>query len=268
MKIATIINAHNNTDLVLDTIDSVLTYVTNDMLLIYDKASSDWGETVQLPIPKIEGFHHGYWRAPYRNLMYGIWNLSQLHPDSDWYCYTEPDVLFASSEFKEDLEALDDDTWLMANDFKKGDPEDDYSLLELICGFDLPKRAHSVLGCCTFYRGDFIRKLDKEFDFFERFITYTNEFQQGFFPGFESYDFGEHCLPTLILNMGGKIKGLASWADKFRIWQGNFRKYPMRFKPPIDPKLEDFPESSIIHPLKEVDHPLREMYRMKRYVKR
>ena len=271
MKIAVTLNAHNNTPLVLDAIDAVKRYVTDDILMIYDKASANWGSEAKVPVCKLEGFIHGYHRSPYRNVTLGLWETAKLFPNVDWYCYMEPDVLFASDSFKDDLNK-DDDVWLIANDHRDiGSYKEDveFPLLEKLISSDI-KQVYSILGCCAFYRKEFVQTL-MEADFFDKFLWYTNVFQNGFFPGKNSryvYDFGEYLYPTLVSHYGKKTHQLACWDSHFRIWRGNFRKYPMRFQPQLDPLKEDYPESAILHPIKDIDHPIREMKRMQRNANR
>ncbi|MHA1948289.1 MAG: hypothetical protein ACW99G_03475 [Candidatus Thorarchaeota archaeon] len=273
MKIAVALSAHNNTPLVLDAIDAVKRYVTEDILMIYDGASKEWGSTVKVPVCKMEGLVHGYHKAHYRNFALGLWETAKLFPDADWYCCIEPDVLFTSSGFMEELDASDDDVWGLANDYRSNDkyPQQkiEFPLLEKIIGEKI-KRVFSILGCCAFYRKEFIDKLI-EIDLFNKVLWYSNSFKKGYFPSTNDkyvYDFGEFLYPTLIDHYGKKMKQLAYWDNDLRIWGGNFRKYPMRFKPEIDPIKEDYPESSILHPIKDVNHPIREMKRMQRNANR
>lgn len=255
MRICTVVNAHGNTDVLLDTIDSITTYVGRDALVLCDGSTwESWGRDVALPVPKVQGFRHGWPRAPYRNVALGLMTLHQQHPDSDWYCYTEYDVLFASSSFKKDLKG-----WCVGSNYREIPTE--LTLVEKIARMPLADGRY-LLGCCVFYNGEFIRKL-VSMDFFERFLYYTNEFTKDFFPGFDEYDLSEFLYPTLAHTLGGEITGLSAWTDYPGLWRGNFKKYPLRFRPDLDPS-EVFPEASILHPVKDYDNPIRQELRGRR----
>jgi len=98
MEIAVTLNAHGNTELVLDTIDSIKTYVSNDILVVVDGSYWDsWGEITKLPVYKLKGFEHNFLKSPYKNLTLGLNKTLDTFGDHyDWYCYTEHDVLFTS----------------------------------------------------------------------------------------------------------------------------------------------------------------------------
>jgi len=269
MRLAAILNAHENTDLVLDTLDAVRTWVTDDILVVVDGAHwKKWGKDAKLPAHKLEGFIHNYYRGPYRNVTLGLKEAVNKWPDVDWYCYLEPDTLFASDSFKEDLAGAEKrGTWCVGND----PVSDDYnlSLLNSILDDDI-KCTKYLLGCCVFYKAEFIHKL-RDIGFFEKFLYLTNDFQEGFFPEYTGtsvtssggHDFTEHLYPTLAHHFGGKVDGLAGWSSNFNLWRGNFKKYPMRWRPDLE-EHEDFPEASIMHPLKTADHPLRTIHRIRR----
>jgi hypothetical protein len=251
MKIATILNAHGNTQLVADTIDAIQTWVSKDILmLVDDKAWEVWGENVELPVHKMRGLYHNFRRAPYRNLTCGLKTIVDFWEGYDWYCYCEYDVLFTSDGFKKDLEdAQSQNVWCLGNDYREANYK--FPFLENIIQAKLG-RSQYLLGCCVFYSGAFLRKL-KEVDFFNKFLLYTNGFTDGFFPGYEEqggYDFGEHLYPTLAAHYGGGVKQLAGWNAVFEQWQGNFQKYPMRWKPELNWN-DNFHNASIMHPVKE-----------------
>ena len=253
MKIATILNAHGNTELVSDTVDAIRTWVSKDVLMVVDDVAwKSWGETVALPVYKLQGFLHDFDHAPYRNLTLGLKAISDLWPDCDWYCYCEYDVLFTSSAFKDDLaKAKKDNIWCLGSNFKEGDMK--FELLEKIIKEKIDSSQY-LLGCCVFYSGEFIKKL-KQIDFFNRFLAYTNDFSEGFFPFYEiqgGYDFGEHLYPTLAKHYGGGIKEFSYWHQNFAHWNGDFKKYPLRWKPELTWE-DNFKEASIMHPVKAYD---------------
>lgn len=264
MKIATVLNAHGNTELVLDTLDSINCFVGRNTLVVVDGAHwESWGKDVKLPAYKVEGFRHAFNRAPYRNLTLGLNTLTRLFGlDLDWYCYCEYDVLFTSDSFKKELEqASKENVWCIGNDHRVA--EFKFPFLERIIGEKIGP-SHYLLGCCVFYSGKFLRKLH-ELNFFEKFLFCTNEFNQGFFPGYEEqggYDFGEHLYPTLAAHYGGQIREFARWNNVFEQWQGKFQQYPMRWRPELTFDDNDV-NVSIMHPVKR-DTDLRWFHRAKR----
>lgn len=274
-------NAHGDTELVLDTLDAIRTYVTQDIIVVVDgTAWHSWGKHVDLPAYKIQGFRHGAPRSPYRNVVLGMKEAAQWQK-SDWYCYCEPDVLFTSSNFKVDLKfAEENNIWCVGNDYRFRDIT--FPLLESMLGLKF-RCSRYLLGCCVFHSHKFVEKL-LEIDFFERFLHLTNAFHSGFFPGFEAqggYDIAEHIFPTLAHQFGGRVAQFANWvanndhlpnrqylpnerkpvAAEGGTWEGSFQKYPMRWRPEIE---EFFPEAYIYHPLKEFNNPVREYYRQQR----
>ena len=100
-----------------------------------------------------------------------------------------------------------------------------------------------------FYNAKFLHLL-KSMNFFDSLLSWTNGFDKGFFPQFDEYDVSEHLYPTLAAHLGGKVKHMAWWNDMFG-WAGNFKRYPMRFRPPLG-EHDYFPEASILHPVKEM----------------
>lgn len=258
MKIAVILNAHGDTPLVLDTIDAIKTWVTDDILVVIDGAARKWSENVDLPVVKLNGFRHNCPKSPYRNVTLGMMETVKKWPDADWYCYMEYDVLFTSSEFKRDLEFGNKDLWCIGNDSRHGSYK--FPLLETITKMKFNCSKY-LLGCCVFHRGKFLRKL-QDMNFFERLLYYTNDFDKGFFPGYDGYDFAEHLYPTLAHHLGGKVGHFASWGGA-EGWSGNYLRYPMRWKPELSLK-ENFKDATIMHPLKSVDHPIREHHRINR----
>lgn len=265
MNIVTILNAHGNTDLVLDTIDSIKTFVGDKILVVVDGAAwDDWGEKVSLPALKVRGLNHNFYKAPYRNYTLGLklatekWDPKEV----DWYCYVEYDVLFNGSEFKRDLElAKQYNVWCLGNDLRISSMK--FKYLEKIIKEEIAS-SYYLLGCCVFHNSHFMNVL-KEHNFFDTFLTATNEFLNGYFPGYEEqggYDFGEHLYPTLANHFGGKVAQFAYWNEFLEQWNGKaFKKYQMRWKPEIT-LAEAFPEASVLHPVKERE--LRSIYSRKR----
>ena len=266
LKIATVLNVHGGTEIVKDTLDSIKTWVGNKTLVVVDGAHWDWGQSTELPAVKVQGFYHNCPKSPYRNMTFGLMQAARTWPKMDWYLYCEYDVLFTSSDFKEDLvQAQEENVWCMGSDYRIQSLK--FPLLEAMLKTEFQDSRY-LLGACVFHSGDFIRKL-VEMDFFERFLNYTNPFPHGFFPGFDEqggYDFGEHLYPTLANHYGGGIKQTAVWKQGplGNFWGGNFRRYTVRFRPEIDAVAEHYPEVSVIHPIKDYQHPIREFHRIKR----
>lgn len=258
MKIATVLNIHNDENLVKDTVDSIIKYSSKDVMCIVDATSTAWaeefGECIGVPLHR--GFFHNYPKSPYRNVALALNLISEVH-DADWYCVTEPDVLFTSSNFKIDLEEKEKlGFWCIGNDHRV----QNHKLPYIEKTFDL-NFTHSeyLLGCCVFYHKDFVKKL-KEINFFNKFLTLVNCFPKGEYPNFKEYDISEHLYPTLARHLGGRVGGLAHFDTAQQRWLGKFEKYPMRWKPELDPS-ECFEHACIMHPIKDYFHPIREYHR-------
>ena len=260
MKIATILNSHANTDLTVSTVQSIQRWVGPDMFVLIDGATWDsWGKTAELGAAKLQGIYHNSPISPHRNITLGLYNALQIWPDADWFCCTEYDCYFGNDSFKEDLEAADKKgVWVLGNDFR--DEKYDMSYLSQMLKIDI-KGSKYFLGCCIFLNAKFIRKL-AEINFFKTFLDWTNPFEQGYIPRFNGYSFVEHLFPTLADYYGGKLEQLAKW-NWGVLPEGNFRRYPMRFIPNIDPETEMYPEMAIAHPVKELGHVFRHMYKSK-----
>lgn len=260
MQIASVLNVHSQPDLIRDTIDSISTYMTEKILVLVDGAS--WVELKdQLPnVAKVEGFYHNVPKSPYRNVALALQTAAYTYPDVDWYCYSEPDVLFGSDRFKHNLKAAEEKkVWMLGNDGHVS-----HEALPLIQAMlnEPFKSSYYLLGCCLFFYKDFIKKL-LEIDFFERFLTLTNGFEAGFFPFYDSYDLSENLYPTLCRHFGGNI-GVFATFDHEKKWHGAYEYFPVRWRPELDAETENFPNASIMHPLKTYDHPIRVLHREKR----
>ncbi len=271
MEITTIVHTHGKPDVTFDTVDSIKAYMTNQILLLVDGAgwhNFDKNSSVSM----LKGFHHGYYRAPYRNIILGLMSAAQHWPDSDWYCYLEYDCLIGSSVFKKDLAAADkSNVWLIGNDFReKEELKVGFPLLEVMLKTKFEEIVY-LLGAALFYNKKFIKKCIEE-NFFERFLYYTNEFKQGFFPGYQgpaAWDLIEHMMPTLAQHWGGKVAQFAKWSQKSKTWVGgNYRRYPIRWQPDLFLVEHEYLQASVMHPLKEYKHPVREFHRNKRQLKK
>lgn len=260
MKIAVLLNVHENNPVVMDTIDSIRTHVTDDVLMLVDGLAWSQFDDFEAPVSKVCGFKHGIPKSPYRNMALGLKLLYENWPDADWFCYTEYDVLFASDRFKHNLKLADEmNVWMLGNDGHIDEKE--MPLVESMLGCKF-KSYYYLLGCCQFFSSKFLKKL-AEIDFFDRFLSLTNQFADGYMPGYIGYDLSEHMYPSLCRHLGGNVGVFASYDDMGQ-WHGSYKRFPMRWRPEIDPDTENFPELSIVHPVKEFDHGIRVEQRKKR----
>lgn len=263
MKIATLINAHSDENLLKDTLDSVRRYCTEDAMILIDGCSwENWGSKLDLGVECIPGLLHGKSKSPYRNVAYGLKVLSEKFHDADWYCYVEQDVLFASERFKIDLrEATKRSVYCMGNDFRYNRGKD-LKILQRMLGKEVGFTAY-LLGCCVFYSKAFVDKL-LQMKFFDRFLVYTNDFDKGNLPGYADYDISEHLYPTLALVLGGRVEPLGFYDSAKEAWGGDFKTYLMRFRPQINYNVDPWMHASILHPIKNYNDPIRNFFRLKR----
>lgn len=258
MNLSVVLNIHDNSKIVFDTLDSIQTWMTNDILVIVDGEFWDKLCDLSMNAYKLEGFRHACSQAPYRNIHLGLLKAAEQWPDSDWYCYLEYDCLVGSDEFWSDLKVADKmGVWCLGNDHRIGNRT--FPIVENKFGIQF-KESHYLLGCCIFYKREFIENL-MEMDYFNKFLNMTNSFAKGFFPHYDGYDITEHLMPSLAANLGGKVAQLASFTERLNRWNGNYQKYPLRFRPELD---EMFTSASIMHPVKNYDNPLRVFHREKR----
>ena len=265
MEIATILSSHTDTALTVNTIESIRKWVgTNCFVVVDGSAWNSWGKDASIG-PKLQGLIHNCPISPHRNIVLGLMNAFELWPNADWFCHTEYDVYFGNDSFKDDLKDADErGVWCIGNDYR----EENYnmSFLEQMLHIKIEGSKY-LLGCCVFLNGKFVRKL-AEIGFFSTFLRWTNPFEQGFIPFFEGFSFIEHLFPTLAHYYGGKVEQFAKWNERMLLWEGNFKKYPMRFRPDLDPNADYFSEAAIMHPIKDVMHPFRMMYKRKSNGKR
>jgi len=259
MKILTILSVHDRVDTSLDTFDSILSNLSEDVIFLIDGCNWDCWEGVDVAAHKLKGFRHGCPKSPYRNMALAL-DFACGFGDFDWICYTEYDVLFTSPRIVSQLmKASEMGVWMIGNDGHVDDKE--MPLIESLIGEKLTSHYY-LLGCCQFFHRDFMRKLN-EIDFFDRFLNMTNEFSEGYMPAYSGYDVSEHMYPSLCRQFGGNIGVLASYS--FGEWHGAYKHYPLRWRPELDPETEDFDEASVMHPLKDYDHPIRRKHREKRH---
>lgn len=268
MKLAVVLNVHGNTEVVLDAIDAIRAWVTNDILVIIDGQNWEWGRSTPMPAFKMQGLIHAFNKNSYRNEALGLKCCYEVFPNADWYCYVEYDTLFASDKFKDDLaKGSDEGIWCMANGLKSVDIKLPY--MNFVLNDDNFVLSHWFLGCCVFFNRKFMEKMN-EVNFFNRLLELTNGFTKGFFPEMDEKgicDISEYLYPSLAVHLGGKVKQFANWDSSLLGWAGDYKKYPMRPWPELDEKFL-FPEAAIMHPLKKFDSSIRQFHRIKRLRKK
>ena len=253
MEIATVLNVHANSDVNIDTIDSIFTYVTEKVAVVVDGFGWDKFKSVDLPVHKVKGYRHGQPRAPYKNVALGLMTITDHWPEADWYCYCEYDTLFASDRFKKNLQLADEsDVWMLGFDGRV-DPQR-IPLVEAMLGEPLT-RGYYMIGCCQFFSAKFMNTL-KDIRFFDRFLNMVSSFPPCDFPHYKGYDISENLYPSLARHFGGNLGVFATWDGKK--WHGDGEHYPIRWQPEL---VEVHPEASILHPLKQYDHPARVHHR-------
>ncbi len=262
MEIAALINTHGNPEVTIDTIESVKAYATDKIVLLVDGAAWDQYESLPgIQVPMLKGFYHNYYKAPYRNVALGLMLMVKHYPAADWYCYLEYDCLIGSSVFKKDLlQAEKDNIWCLGADYRDKQKVS-LPLIEAMLKTKFEESFY-LLGAVMFLHKKFIQKAI-ELDFFSRFLTYTNEFKNGFMPGYTAWDATEHMLPTLAKHWGGGVGQLSKWSQKVGMWSGNYRRYPIRWQPGLTEE-DECVQASIMHPVKDMDHPIRAYHRKKR----
>lgn len=263
MKLAIALHAHKDAELVKDTARFLARWGSENILVVVDGRSPKWITESNFPFPHIVGFRNktrSVFRnhSSYRNFTLGLLKTLEYYPDCDWYCSTEYDVIFGSDEFKEDILALSDNVYCVGFNGRKTFMS--LPFLEHIIGSKCYVQTY-LIGCCMFFRREFLLKV-KYSGLFERVLGFTNEFDDGRFPGYweqGGYDFTECLFPTLVNFFGGEIASFSSWNAKKKIWTGDFKKYPIRW--PTKLSIEDSLVASIMHPVKEFEDPVRIYHR-------
>lgn len=273
MKIVAVLNAHENSPVFRDTLESVRHHLTEDVLVVVDGKSWDqFRDDDSIPAFKLEGFQHGVkhpmFAERYRNACLGMMKAWETWGDSaNWYFSLEYDALVGSSLIREHLNEADAlGFWLLGNDHRQYE-----GAIPFIEDFQKHKlNLHYLLGCCLFFSRDFMKALSKD-NFFERFLNFTN-FRGGPINIVDSlgkthpvHDVGEFLYPTLAVHYGGKVKEIAChlgcW-EGVEQWRGNYEYYPMRFRP--DLTEQPFPQACVMHPMKDFDNPVRTYHRERR----
>ena len=262
MEIATLLNTHCPLT-TADTLESIMTFVGGSVIVSIDGAAWNSFKEIKLPAYKLKGFYHNCPKSPYRNVALGLKTLYEKFPNSDWYLYTEHDCLFASDQFKKNLTIADkQDIWMLGNDGRQERGKYQFPLIEAIINEKITT-CHYLLGSCMFFCNEFMEKL-AELDFFNKLINISSHFTEGYFPSYDGYDLSEHLYPTMATHLGGDIGSFAAWNQVTRAWTGSYSKFPVRWQPDLDPNTEDFKDASIMHPLKDYNHPTRIKQRKRR----
>lgn len=267
-KIAVVLNAHENSLVLKDTLESIRFYWTNNVLIAADgKNWAEFRDDERLPALKLEGFFHGKPSSPYRNMCLGLMNAWSIWGDQvDWYVYMEYDCLVSSGETLNHLKAADEaGLWLIGNDRRLNTMQ-----IPFLNRFEKTElQIHYFLGCCLFFNKKFMQEM-KNRNFFERFLTFTNFYDDIYFLNDKSgkkemvYDLSEFLYPTLAVHYGGKIQEIACWTDTNGPWRGDHEHYPMRFRP--DLTEQPFQKACVLHPMKKYENPVRSYHRQIRHL--
>lgn len=261
MELAFLVNVHSDPATIIDTVSSIFEYGSANILVLVNGASWDELSSLEVPVPKVKGLPHTSRRSPYRNVALGLKLLTEQWPNADWYCYTEYDTLFASNRFQHNLKLAEaNGVWMLGSNGRVD--ESQMPLVESLVGEKF-RSVYYLLGCCLFLHKDFVHKLNS-IDFFDRFLFLTNSFSDGHFPAYNGYDISEHMYPTLCRHFGGKVGVFSTWDEMKAEWHGSYKYFPLRWKPELNAETENFPEASILHPLKSADHPIRQHHKERR----
>lgn len=256
VKIATHVNSGIDSNLLQDTLESIRFFVTKDILVTRDAVLEP---CLLSNVYTVSGFSYGDNKSPYRNIALGIYHLYQLFPNHDWYMYCDYDVVFLSSRITEQLKLAERmGVWLVATNGRYEQLE--IPFLKSFCGRSC-QYSYYVLGCWFCMHRHFLEKLIR-LDFFNKFLFLTSEFREGYFPNYDRHDISEHLYPTMCRLFGGNI-GILSSYDEYGRWHGNYRYYPVRWKPEM--KYQDeFKEACVVHPVKDYHNRFRVISREKR----
>jgi len=247
MKIAAILNCTLETGIIIDTVESILFHMTDKILVISEKSFSyentSWLEKIGVP---------------YKDLTFGLQTAYELYPDYDWYCYLQDGCVINSDRFKSSLEIAEYyDIWM----FGSNGHVDNRQIVTLnsIAGEDVTANSYYLSDSCQFYKGDFIRALAKDLNFFEKFFNITGNFS-GNLPNYEGLNPAEHIYPTLARYLKKNIGVFSIWDQG--IWHGSGKYFPIRHSPEITE--DEFKDASILYPLKDYNNHLRTYFRKNR----
>lgn len=259
--IAVVLNAHENSPVFRDTLESVIHHWTDDVLVVAD--AKNWGQFGGLGVRVLEGFYHGRPSAPHRNVCLGLMKAWETWGKSrGWYCYMEYDCLVGSQDSMSHLkDAAAAGIWMLGNDLRFEERRIPFLERFQRCKLNI----RYLLGCCLFFNVEFVSALASD-DFFERYLSFTNFNMDA--PTLvdteggreEVYDVSEFIYPTLAAHYGGRVAEIASWEGSH--WRGDGERYPMRFRPDLEEF--EFHRACVMHPLKSFDAPARSWHRSHR----
>lgn len=254
-QFAAFVYTHNNPALTFDTVDSVQFWVSPDVMVLVDAAGWQNFHQVPAPCPLVKGLLHGQPKSPYRNVAFGLLELSKRFPDAQWYVYVEQDCLFGNAAFKEDL-AKNPGKWFAGTNLR-GPRQWKLPKLNEIVGGEIEEEVY-VLGCVMFFHRNFVNQLKKD-EVIDRLIQQTESLPTGVFPGFTGYAFEEQLFASLA-NYYKKNSVLGLSHEDRRSPRHNWLKYVVRWQPDIEAN-EVSPGASIIHPSKNPYSTIRCHYR-------
>lgn len=259
MKMAVVVNAHSNPEVIRDTLDSVRAHLSvssgDKLLLMLDGGTHD-GLVAQndFDCEVLRGFKHMCGNSPYRNVCLGLRSLYDGCPDADWYLYMEQDCLITSGVFKDDLQKAGTDVgcfgfWVHQTtrgfSHKEGVP-----ILEGLWGGRM--NYWWMLGCYFFIRRDILDALkNRKNDFLGRLLVATDGFGRTL-PGIDPCHCVEETLiPSVVASLGKRVCSLAA-LDK------TAKRYKVVNRPDFLLMDLDLSAISLVHPTKEMG-PLREV---------
>ena len=260
-SISLLLNSHKNSKILLDSINAIEKYLTDDFMIIFDQ---DYAKDFDnLKYKKICGFSNSSDKiagmksaTPYRNVAMGLYELYKKNENSDWYGYMEYDCLVTSEQLLIDL-SRSKDFYFIGSNFRNY--EGKVPFFEKIVGSELNDIFYS-LGCCFFINSQFMKKLISE-NFFNKFLELTNYFNnrnvyiENENKKYYIYDLSELLYPTLAVHYGGRLLELSNYNEDEKVWTNN--NYKLRFRPNIQSPSSD---DCLIHPSKKMNE-LRNHYK-------
>lgn len=193
MKITAIIYSHGDYDNTYKTVNSVKQYITDNILLIVN--NNHWNSFKDnYTIPLLKGLNHNSYKTSYRNVLLGFFHAIKAWGYSDWYFYIEDSIVTKPLN-------IDFDYDIVGSNLREDNKQ--LKIVEFI--IKSPLKVH-FMNNIYLYSKRFITNL-METNFIETFLHYTNDFQNGFFPGYGNKytNFLEHLMPTLANHWGNKI---------------------------------------------------------------
>lgn len=250
MELAVVLNVHNQPELARDTLDALALWATPNIITMVDKKG--WNLFKDFKHNKTEvvcGVFHGAKKSPYKNIILGLLKAYEKYPTASWYICTEFDCLFISDGFKEDLQSFEnrDVSMLGINIEKK--TSNNHWIVKKILGEKV--KQYKALGALMIFSNKCVKTLF-DLGFYSQILEITKDYKADHFPNFTDYAVEEIMLPSAA-SFVGEIKPLVI----NRKIQG---KYAVDFGKDIV-KEQIKPITSIVHPSKKFDSPIRSYYR-------